>query len=110
MQNEGVVVTDMKTAMRSVMIGQLRRLEKTTPDEWQRAVFEAVTGRSLDDVDMDEPENRAGYCAWIRQSFDPVVGELVEDGYAREVPSDDGEGLVLIPGDLDEAPGFTEGY
>ena len=80
--NEGVVGSDTRITMKSEMLKQLDRLNETTPDEWERAVFESLTGYRREDVDWDIPDNQAGYYTWIR-SFDELISELEEDGYVR---------------------------
>ncbi len=80
--NEGIVSIDTKTAMKSEMLRQLALLKQTTPDEWERAVFESLTGSKREDVDWDIPDNHAGYYTWIR-SFDQLISELEEDGYVK---------------------------
>ena len=59
--NEGIVGTDTKTAMKSEMLKQLDQLNETTPDEWERAVFESLTGHRREEVDWEVPDNHAGF-------------------------------------------------
>ena len=80
--NEGIVGTDTKIAMKSEMLRQLGLLKETTSDEWERAVFESLTGSKREDVDWDVEDNQAGYYKWIR-SFDQLISELEDDGYVR---------------------------
>jgi hypothetical protein len=80
--NEGIVTSDAKILMKSVMLRQLALLKQTTPDEWERAVFKALIGYKREDVDWNIKDNQAGYYTWIR-SFDQLIGELEEDGYVR---------------------------
>jgi hypothetical protein len=80
--NEGIVGIDTKTAMKSEMLRQLELLKETTPDEWERAVFESLTGSKREDVDWNVEDNQAGYYTWIR-SFDQLISELTDDGYVR---------------------------
>ena len=68
--------------MKSEMLKQLNLLNETTPDEWERAVFESLTGHRREDVDWDVPDNSAGYYTWIR-SFDQLITELEEEGYVQ---------------------------
>jgi hypothetical protein len=82
--NEGIVGSDTRIAMKSEMLKQLNRLNETTPDEWERAVFESLTGYRREDVDWNVPDNQAGYYTWIR-SFDELISELEEDGYVMAV-------------------------
>jgi hypothetical protein len=84
MLNEGIIVNDAKTVVKSEMVRQLRRLERATPDEWERAVFTAFTGQKREDVDWRFEDNQAGEFLWLK-SFDKLVLELVDDGYVREV-------------------------
>jgi hypothetical protein len=83
--NEGIIADDNKTHIKSVMLRQLAHLRETTPDMWERSVFEAMTGHRREDVDWDIADNQAGYYTWIR-AFDQLISELEEDGY---VQSDD---------------------
>ena len=80
--NEGIVGSDTKIEMKSEMLRQIDSLKETTPDEWERAVFESLTGHKREDVDWDIPDNHAGYYTWIR-SFDQLIGELEEEGYVK---------------------------
>jgi hypothetical protein len=82
--NEGIVVGDTRVQVKSEMLRQLAYLEETTPDSWERAVFESLTGHKREDVDWDIADNQAGYYTWIR-SFDQLISELEEDGYVRSV-------------------------
>jgi hypothetical protein len=82
--NEGIVGSDTKIQMKSEMLKQLDHLKETTPDEWERAVFESLTGQKREDVDWDIPDNHAGYYTWIR-SFDQLINELEEEGYVKVV-------------------------
>jgi len=78
--NEGILAKDNRARIKSVMLRQLAHLHETTPDSWERAVFESLTGHKREEVDWDIPDNHAGYYTWIR-SFDQLIGELEEDGY-----------------------------
>jgi hypothetical protein len=80
--NEGIVGSDTTIAMKSEMLKQLSLLEETTPDEWERAVFESLTGYRREDVDWDVADNHAGYYTWIR-SFDQLITELEEEGFVK---------------------------
>ena len=62
------------------MVKQIRRLGPTTPDQFERAVFKALTGHDREEVDWDQEDNQAGYYTWVK-SFDQLINELVEDGY-----------------------------
>ena len=80
MLNEGLIVNDTTALVKSEIVNQIRRLGPTTPDELERAVFQALTGHSREEVDWDIADNQAGYFTWMK-SFDRLIGELVEDGY-----------------------------
>ena len=103
--NEGIVGSDTRTAMKSEMLKQLHRLNETTPDEWERAVFESLTGYRREDVDWNVPDNQAGYYTWIR-SFDELISELEEDSYVRAVHLD-GNRKVLKKTDWDPAIDYS---
>ncbi len=81
MLNEGIVNNDASTLVKSEMVRQLRRLGKTTPELWEAATFEALTGGTREQIDWDVEDNQAGYYLWIK-GFDALVNELVDDGYA----------------------------
>lgn len=98
MINEGVIVSDSKSLVKSEMLRQLWKLGPTTPETWERNVFQALTGASRDDVDWSVEDNQAGYFLWIK-GFDGLVQELVEDGYVREETHSGGK--VLTPVDSD---------
>ncbi|MHC4398634.1 MAG: hypothetical protein ACYTG0_03045 [Planctomycetota bacterium] len=95
MLNEGLIVNDTTALVKSEMVRQIRRLGSTTPDDLERAVFEALTGHKREEVDWDIEDNQAGYHTWLK-SFDQLVGELVEDGYVR-VEEEDGARRTLVP-------------
>ena len=57
--NEGIVGSDTKIEMKSEMLKQLASLKETTPDEWERSVFESLTGQKREDVDWSIPDNQA---------------------------------------------------
>jgi len=82
MINEGIVGDDTISSVRSEMVRQIQRLGKATPDQWERAVFESVTGGKREDVDWSIEDNQAGYRTWIK-SFDGLIGELEEDGFVK---------------------------
>ena len=84
MINEGIIASDTAVAMKSEMIRQLDLLEETTPKEWERAVFEALTGYRREDVDWEVPGSQAAYYMWIK-SFDRLIGELIDDGYVHAI-------------------------
>ena len=93
MINEGVVGSDSRIALRSEMLRQIHRLESVTPERWERAVFESLTGASREDVDWDVEDNKAGYYTWVK-SFDALIEELVADGFVRREAAEDGSLLV----------------
>ncbi|MEJ2109850.1 MAG: hypothetical protein P8Z37_08055 [Acidobacteriota bacterium] len=80
--NEGIIASDNKANIKSEMLRQLAHLEETTPDLWERKVFESLTGYRREDVNWDLADNQAGYYTWIR-SFDELISELEEDGYVK---------------------------
>jgi hypothetical protein len=88
MLNEGIITNDARSLVKSEMIRQLRMLGETTPEIWERRVFRALTGHSRRDVDWEFEDNQAGYYTWIK-SFDGLIDELVEDGYAKVVENED---------------------
>jgi hypothetical protein len=104
--NEGIVGSDTKIAVKSEMLKQLKLLNETTPDEWERAVFESLTGHRREDVDWDIPDNHAGYYTWIR-SFDQLISELEEEGYV-EISERGGNRKVLKKTDWDPAIDFSQ--
>ncbi len=89
MLNEGIIVNNSAALVKSEMVKQIRRLGPTTPDQFERTVFRALTGHDRDEVDWEIEDNQAGYYTWLK-SFDELIGELVEDGYIRI----EDEGLV----------------
>ena len=93
MLNEGILVSDTTTSLKSEMLHKLAVLKQTTPDQWERAVFESVTGHKREDVNWEIPDNQAGYYTWIR-TFDRLISELEEDGYVKTV--DLGEGRKVL--------------
>jgi hypothetical protein len=98
MTNEGVIVSDAKSLVKSEMLRQLWKLGPTTPEAWERHVFQALTGASRDDVDWSVEDNQAGFFLWIK-GFDGLVQELVEDGYVLEEA--EGTRKVLAPVEAD---------
>ena len=80
MLNEGLIVNDSAALVKSEIVRQIRRLGSCNPDELERAVFEALVGRSREEVDWEIEDNQAGYYTWV-QSFDGLVQELIADGY-----------------------------
>jgi len=91
--NEGILRNDTKTLVKSEMLRQLAVLKQTTPDEWERVVFESLTGHKREDVDWEVEGNQAGYYQWIR-SFDQLISELEEDGHVKV--ADTGENKKVL--------------
>ena len=92
--------------MKSEMLRQLSYLEETTPDDWERAVFESITGHRREEVDWDVPDNHAGYYTWIR-SFDQLISELEDEGYVKV--ADKGRNRkILKKTEWDPAIGFSQ--
>lgn len=101
MLNEGITTSDARTLIKSEMIRRLHELGPTTPDEWERSVFRALTGHDREEVDWRIEDNQAGYYSWIK-SFDGLIEELIEDGYVRsEQAAETGE-RTLIPVPIDD--------
>jgi hypothetical protein len=88
MVNEGVISSDSKVLVKSEMLRQIWKLQRTTPDEWEQAVFAALTGGTRKDVDWDFEDNQAGYYTWVK-AFDALIEELVDDGYVKVVEGAD---------------------
>ena len=104
--NEGVVMSDTKMVVKSVMIRALHHLGPTTPGDWERVVFKEITGYEREVVDWSVEDNQAGYYSWTR-SFDQLVKELIEDGYVRE--EEVGEGRrQLVPVETDPNIDWTQ--
>jgi hypothetical protein len=95
MLNEGLIVNDTASLVKSAIVDHIRRLGPTTAENLERSVFEALVGRDRDDVDWAIEDNQAGYYAWVK-SFDGLVAELIEDGYIVTE-----EGGTLSPTDAD---------
>ena len=104
--NEGILAGDTRVQMKSEMLRQLAHLEETTPEAWERAVFESLTGFKREDVDWESKDNQAGYYTWIR-SFDQLIGELEDDGYVRTIKLD-GDRKLLRKTDWDPSVEFSE--
>lgn len=108
MLNEGILISDTATMMKSEMIKQIRRLRSTTPDQWERSVFWAITGYDRDEIDFEVEENMTAYRTWIR-NFDRLIEELVEDKYVRSVAADDGSGgRMLVPAETDPVIEYSQ--
>jgi hypothetical protein len=82
MSDEGAIINDTRALMKSEMLNQLHRMGPSTPENWQKAVFELLTQHNLDDVDGDVEGSQAGPDTWFR-AFDALTEELIEDGYAQ---------------------------
>jgi hypothetical protein len=104
--NEGIVMSDSKALMKSEMIRQLALLKETTPDEWERKVFESLTGHKREDVDWDFEDNQAGYYSWVL-SFDHLISELEEDGYVQ-VADAGGNRKVLMATESDPPDDYSQ--
>ena len=94
MLNEGIITNSTKSLVKSEMLRQLT--EETTPEQWERRVFEAVTKHKREDVDWEFEDNQAGYYTWIK-SFDGLIDELIEDGYVMSVANQDGSRMIKAP-------------
>ena len=88
MLNEGIVANDSASLVKSEMIRQLQHLRETTPQDWERRVFRALTGHSREDLDWEFEDNQAGYYTWVK-SFDRLIDELIEDGYVKVIDNKD---------------------
>lgn len=104
MLNEGIIVNETNTLMKSEMIKQLHILGTTDPENWERAVFESLTGGSREDVDWDIEDNKAGYYTWVK-AFDGLIGELTEDGYVSKERV--GDGWQLKPVETNDPLSFS---
>jgi hypothetical protein len=82
MLNEGILINDAKTRIKSEILKQLWTAPYLTPDNLERSVFYGLTGGTREDVDWEVEDNQAGYYAWLK-SFDGLVGELVQEGFIR---------------------------
>jgi hypothetical protein len=102
MLNEGILVSDTKITMKSLMLRVLWRLGPTDPVTWERFVFRELTGRTQNDVDWDVKDNQAGAFTWIR-AFDDLITELVDDGYVKVEYARDG-GRRLAPTEAGHIP------
>jgi len=79
MSNRIAVVEETSASLKAQMLRQLRLLGEATSDGWERAVFQALTGGTREDVDWDQQEDYAGYALWL-QTFGLLVAELVTEG------------------------------
>jgi len=106
MLNEGILMNDSRILMKSEMLRQLAALQETTPDEWERRVFESITGHKREDVDWDFEDNQAGYYSWVL-AFDQLISELEQDGYVR-VADAGGNRRVLMTNETDPAVDYSQ--
>lgn len=106
MLNEGIVTGDARIMVKSAMLRALWKLQRTTPDEWEQAVFTAITDHDRDDVDWSVEDNQAGYYTWIK-AFDNLIDELIDDGYVKVV-EDSEKGRVLVATEVD--PGLDVSF
>ncbi len=87
MLNEGIIVNDAKSLVKTAIVKQIRRLHRATPEELEQAVFMALVGHPKEEVDWDVEDNQAGYYSWL-MSYDQLISELIEDGYMiKEAPA-----------------------
>ncbi len=100
MQNEGMIVNTGEVLIKSEMVRQLAKLKAATPDELERQVFRALTGRSRDEVDWELEDNQAGEFLWIKV-FDQLLVDLAEDGYLRTEQRD---GKPVLVANEQDAP------
>ncbi len=105
MLNEGILVSDTKITMKSLMLRVLWRLGRTDPETWERYVFRELTEHTQSDVDWRFPDNQAGAYTWIK-TFDALITELVEDGYVRIEPVQGG-GRRLVPTETGPTPDYS---
>jgi hypothetical protein len=100
MENEGILVSTSWMLMKDEMINAIRELGSGTPDEWERAVFERLTGHNRDDVDFEVDDNQAGYFLWLK-TFDKLVAELIDDGYVTAENGEDGAPPRIVAREAD---------
>ena len=105
MLNEGIIVNDTRSLIKTEMIKQLWNQKRTDPKTWQKSVFEAVTRANHDDIDWKFEDNQAGYYTWIR-AFDQLVSELIDDGYVK-VEEQNGR-KTMVATDVDPNMGFSQ--
>jgi hypothetical protein len=101
MLNEGMIANSAAALVKSEMVKQIRELGPCSPDEFERAVFKALTGRNREEVDWDLDDNQAGFYTWLK-SFDQLIDELVEDGFMRVK-----ETRILMPTEADPQIEFS---
>jgi hypothetical protein len=106
MLNEGIVLSDNKASIKSVMVDQIRQLKEATPDAWEREVFRILTGHDREEIDWEFEDNQAGYYTWIK-AFDALITELIEDGYVWVEERDGNRILKAAP--MDPGPNWSPG-
>ena len=92
-------VSKFKTAIYS----QLLKLGPTDPESWGRAVFRALTGADLEEVDWSQEQNQTGFRLWTH-SFNLLVHELLHEGLVRVEGADPGGRLILAPASVSFGP------
>ncbi len=92
-------VSKFKTAIYS----QLVKLGPTDPESWGRAVFRALTGADLEEVDWNEEQNQTGFRLWTH-GFNLLVHELLHEGLVRVEGAGPGGRLILAPAGARPAP------
>jgi hypothetical protein len=107
MLNEGIVVNDAKTHIKSEILKELWTSPYLTPDNLERSVFFKLTGGTREDVDWELEDNQAGYYAWLK-SFDGLVNELVEEGLIRIESDNERDLLVALQPDVKFEPTQVE--
>ena len=93
MPNEGLIVNDSTALVKSEIVRQIRRLGSCSPDELERAVFEALVGRSREEVDWEIEDNQAGYYTRVKRKADVRVRYTDLDSQQIELETD---GLLAI--------------
>ena len=96
MLNEGIIVNSAAALVKSEMVNQIRRLGRATSDNFEKAVFKALTGHDREEVDWDIEDNQAGYYTWLK-SFDQLIEELVQDDFILVETQGNGSDKVLKP-------------
>jgi hypothetical protein len=94
---------DSVSKFKTAIYGQLLKLGPTDPESWGRAVFRALTGADLEEVDWSEEQNRTGFHLWTH-SFNLLVHELLHEGLVRVEGADPGGRLILAPASARSAP------
>lgn len=104
MLNEGILINDTKTLMKSTMINRLRARGESTPHDLERDVFHVLTGGRREEVDWDFEDNQKGVFLWFKE-FDALIDELVDDGFFRVERK--GDQIWLLPRDTDPHLGYS---